>query len=82
MRLPAEVRTAGVATDSSGNHGQALAYAARAARGAVRGGHARRRRPQFKIDAVRALGAEVVLVPPAERLARLTEIVARARPDR
>src|SRR5215216_523489 len=64
--LPADRRAVGVVTHSSGNHGQALAYAARsfgiacvvvmpAVAAAV------------KVAAVRALGAEVVLVPPAER---------------
>lgn len=65
-RLPAAQRAAGVVTQSSGNHGQALAYAAR--RYGVRcvvvmpdvAG-------QHKIDATRALGAEVVLVPAAQR---------------
>jgi threonine dehydratase len=64
--LPDAARQRGVITHSSGNHGQALAYAA--ARSSV---------PcvvvmpdaasPMKIEAVRALGAEVVLVPPAER---------------
>jgi threonine dehydratase len=74
-RLAPEVRAAGVAADSSGNHGQALAYAARrfgVACVVVMPDVA----PQFKIDAVRALGAEVVLAPPADRLVRLNQIVA------
>ena len=40
MSLPAEVRAAGVVTDSSGNHGQALAYAARRCRDRLRSGDA------------------------------------------
>jgi threonine dehydratase len=75
-KLPAGVRAAGVVADSSGNHGQALAYAARrfgVACVVVMPDVA----PQFKIDAVRALGAEVELVPPADRLRRLQEIVAQ-----
>jgi threonine dehydratase len=73
--LPAERRTAGVVTHSSGNHAQALAYAARAAgvpcvvvmpEGAA----------PVKIAATRALGAEVVLVPPAQREPRMTELAA------
>ncbi|MCI4063706.1 threonine/serine dehydratase [Micromonospora sp. R77] len=65
-RLDAAARSRGVVTHSSGNHGQALAYAARALgvpcvvvvpEGA----------PQVKVDRIRALGAEVRLVPPARR---------------
>ena len=71
-RLPEADRARGVVTHSSGNHGQALAFAARAfgvpcvvviPEGA----------PLIKIEAVRGFGAEVVLVPPAER-----ETTARA----
>jgi threonine dehydratase len=75
-RLPPSVRAAGVVADSSGNHGQALAYAARrfgVACVVVMPDVA----PKFKIDAVRALGAEIELVPPADRLVRLNEIVAQ-----
>jgi threonine dehydratase len=74
-KLPAQLRAAGVATDSSGNHGQALAYTARQfgiACVVVMPDVA----PPFKIDAVRALGAEVVLVPPSERNSRLKEVAA------
>ncbi|MCW3845544.1 pyridoxal-phosphate dependent enzyme, partial [Micromonospora yasonensis] len=62
-------------THSSGNHGQALAYAARSfgvpctvvvPEGA----------PQVKVDRIRALGAEVRLVPPARRLVEAERIVA------
>jgi threonine dehydratase len=74
-RLDAEQRARGVVTHSSGNHGQALAYAARAQRvpctvvipeGA----------PAIKIDRVREFGAEVVMVPPADRLAVAERIAA------
>ena len=67
--LPEPVRRAGVVTHSSGNHAQAVAYAARAFRvpcvvvmpaGSV----------PAKVEATRRLGAEVVLVPPAERASR------------
>jgi threonine dehydratase len=74
-RLPAERRAAGVVTHSSGNHGQALAYAARAFAipcTVVMPDVA----PPVKITATRALGAEVVLVPPAERLSRMRQLVA------
>lgn len=74
-RLTAAQRARGVVTHSSGNHGQALAYAARAAgtpctvvipEGA----------PAVKIDQVRALGAEVLLVPPARRLPEAERLAA------
>src|SRR5690606_29709899 len=64
--LPERRRAAGVVTHSSGNHGQALAYAARAEEvrctvvvpeGA----------PEVKLAAMRRLGAELVPVAPAER---------------
>ncbi|WP_213451453.1 threonine ammonia-lyase [Rhizomonospora bruguierae] len=66
-RLDADRRARGVIAHSSGNHAQALAYAARDfgvpcvvvmpdVTTAV------------KVDACRALGAEVVLVPPVERV--------------
>src|SRR3712207_3403464 len=67
-RLPADRRARGVVTHSSGNHGQALAYAARAVgvpcvvvvpEGA----------PRVKVDAMEAFGARIVPVPPARRLA-------------
>jgi threonine dehydratase len=76
-RVPASRRAAGVLTHSSGNHGRALAYTARA-----RGVPCVVVMPDValpvKIDAIRALGAEVVLVPPAERFAR-TEALAAER---
>lgn len=66
-RLTAEQRARGVVTHSSGNHGQALAYAARAAAApctvVIPEGA-----PTVKIDQVRALGADVVLVPATQRL--------------
>ncbi len=68
-------RAHGVATHSSGNHGQAVAYAAgivgtRAT--VVMPDHA----PAVKIDAVRGYGAAVVMCPHAEREATLAEVVA------
>lgn len=70
-----EARAAGVITHSSGNHGQALAFAAR-----------RLGVPcvvvipdvaqSIKVAAVRALGAEVVEVPAAEREERVTKLAA------
>lgn len=76
-QLPALVRAAGVVTHSSGNHGQAVAYAARqfsvpcvVVMPEQAGPH--------KIAATRDLGAEVVLVPATERVSR-TEAIAAER---
>jgi threonine dehydratase len=64
--LDAESATRGVITHSSGNHGAALAWAAR-----QRGIHCvvvmPRTAPTVKIDAVRGYGAEVILCEIAER---------------
>jgi threonine dehydratase len=75
--LPPEARANGVVAHSSGNHGQAVAYAAR-----------RLGMPcavvmpdvsaPVKVEAVRALGADVHLVPVAERVER-TEAIAAER---
>ena len=76
-QLTAEELGRGVITYSSGNHGQGVAYAARAL-GAkaviVMPGNA----PAVKIEATKALGAEVVLVGPAssERMAKALELAA------
>lgn len=64
--LPAEVRARGVITHSSGNHGQALAYAA-ARFGIAAVVVVPNVAPTIKVDAIRRLGAEVVLVASAER---------------
>ncbi len=73
--LPAAARRAGVVTHSSGNHGQAVAYAARAF-----GIPAVIVMPDVaaptKIAATRALGGDVVLVPRTERLAAAERIAA------
>lgn len=62
-------RAAGVVTHSSGNHGQALAYAARGqgvgCTVVVPEGASR-----VKVEAMRRFGAHVVEVPPSERLAQ------------
>ncbi|HKD97422.1 MAG TPA: threonine/serine dehydratase [Micromonosporaceae bacterium] len=74
-RIPAGTRANGVVTHSSGNHGRALAYAARefgVPAAVVMPDVA----PPVKIEAVRALGAEVVLIEPAERLSTTTRIAA------
>ncbi|MGI9528127.1 MAG: threonine ammonia-lyase [Acidimicrobiia bacterium] len=68
-------RTHGVATHSSGNHGQAVAYAAGivgAQATVVMPDHA----PAVKVDAVRGYGATVVMCPHAEREATLADVVA------
>jgi threonine dehydratase len=73
--LPASRRARGVVTHSSGNHGRALAFAA-AASGTTCVVVMPDVAPAVKVDAVRALGAEVELVPPARRAARVDELVA------
>lgn len=72
--LPAHVRARGVVTHSSGNHAQAVAYAAREfgvrAHIVMPDGT-----PRVKIDNTRAYGAEVVLVPIERREQAAAEIV-------
>jgi threonine dehydratase len=75
--LSEEERGRGVVAHSSGNHAQAVAYAARAlnTRAVIvmpRGA------PRVKLDATAALGAEIVLVGPdsAERSRRAEELAA------
>jgi threonine dehydratase len=73
LSLSATERAAGVVTDSSGNHGLALAYTARRLGipcVVVMPDVA----PPFKIASVKALGAEIVLVPPSERQSRTRSI--------
>lgn len=67
----------GVVTHSSGNHAQALAWAARAA-GAPAVIVMPDDAPAVKVEATRALGAEVVLVP-AERRDEAAEDICRER---
>ncbi len=76
--LSAEDRKRGVITYSSGNHGQGVAYAARALNTKaviVMPGNA----PKIKIDATAALGAEIVLVGPgsAERQLKAEELAGQ-----
>jgi len=75
--LPAGVRARGVITHSSGNHGQAVAYAA-ARFGIPAVVVIPKAAPAVKVDAVGRLGAEVVLVGGGERL-EATEKLAAAR---
>jgi threonine dehydratase len=65
--LPDRVRARGVITHSSGNHGRAVAYAA-ARFGIPVVVVIPQAAPAIKVDAVRRLGAEVVLVEGGERL--------------
>ncbi|MEU2612224.1 threonine/serine dehydratase [Micromonospora sp. NPDC007271] len=74
-RLDPAARSRGVVTHSSGNHGQALAYAARVS-GVPCTVVVPEGAPQVKVDRIRALGAEVVLVAPARRLAEAERIAA------
>jgi threonine dehydratase len=73
LLLDADQRAAGVITHSSGNHGQALAYAGRALGVPVVVVMPDVSTP-IKIEAVRGYGAEVVLVPQAERETVATRI--------
>jgi len=68
-------RARGVVTHSSGNHAQAVAYAARllGVRAVIVIPDAA---PAVKVEATRALGAEIILVPGAERERRVAELVA------
>src|SRR5215470_15766787 len=73
--LPEEDRKRGVITYSSGNHGQGVAYAARALgvkAVIVMPGNA----PAIKREATAALGAEIVLVGPGsmERMQKAEEL--------
>jgi threonine dehydratase len=76
-RLPEERRQAGVITYSSGNHGQAVAFAAH--RLGLRAVIVMPETvPQAKVDGVRRWGGEIVLAGTTseDRLARAREIVA------
>ena len=77
QRIPAAVRTRGVITYSSGNHGQAVAWAA--AKVGVRAVIVMpNTAPQIKVDGVKKLGGEVVFVGPrsVDRKLKAEEICA------
>jgi threonine dehydratase len=74
-RLPGPVREAGVITHSSGNHGQALAYAGRLL-GVPVVVVMPETAPAVKVDATRRFGAEIVFVPPDERESRTAALAA------
>ncbi|HEU5155433.1 MAG TPA: threonine/serine dehydratase [Streptosporangiaceae bacterium] len=69
--LPADERDRGVITHSSGNHAQAVAYAARAL-GVPAVLVMPRTAPTVKVEACRALGAEIVFVEPTMAARRST----------
>jgi len=76
--LSAEERSRGVITYSSGNHGQGVAYAARAL-GAKAVIVMPSNAPAIKREAAASMGAEIVLVGPSslERQTRAEELAAR-----
>ncbi|MFD1936392.1 threonine/serine dehydratase [Nonomuraea mangrovi] len=65
----------GVVTHSSGNHGQALAYAARL-KGIPCVVVVPEGAPKVKTDAIWAWGAELVVVPPAQRVVAAEKLAA------
>eukprot|EP01138_Halocafeteria_seosinensis_P000294 gb/GECG01000302.1/.p1 GENE.gb/GECG01000302.1/~~gb/GECG01000302.1/.p1 ORF type:complete len:337 (+),score=35.73 gb/GECG01000302.1/:1-1011(+) len=65
MKLPSDVKDKGVVTHSSGNHGQAVARAARA-RNVPAYICMPRTAPQVKIDAVRGYGAQITFCEPTD----------------
>jgi threonine dehydratase len=77
-RLTPDQRARGVVTHSSGNHGLALAYAARVA-GSPCTVVIPEGAPAVKVGQVREQGAEVVFVSPAQRLERAEKIAAEQR---
>ena len=74
--LPEQARAAGVVAYSSGNHAQAVAYAARAF-GLPAVIVIEDTAPAIKVAATRALGAEVVQVPLPEREAAAEDLARR-----
>ncbi|GIF78332.1 threonine ammonia-lyase [Asanoa siamensis] len=74
-RLTPEQRARGVVTHSSGNHGLALAYAARAF-GAPCVVVIPETAPEIKIAAVRDIGAEIIMVAPSQRAERARRLAS------
>lgn len=74
-RLPEDVRARGVVAYSSGNHAQAVAYAAKRF-GVPAVIVVPDTTPRVKVEATRSHGAEVVQVPMAQRETRAAELVA------
>lgn len=75
-RLDPDVRAGGVLAHSSGNHAQAVAWAARSY-GIDAHIVIPDNAPARKVEATRALGATVELVPVAERFSRPAELAAQ-----
>ncbi|MEZ0542093.1 threonine ammonia-lyase [Fibrella arboris] len=78
LQLPDKERLNGIATHSSGNHGQAVAFAARQL-GLPAYVVMPRTAPQVKKDAVRGYGADVIECEPtlAAREATVADVIAR-----
>ncbi|GAB3001036.1 threonine ammonia-lyase [Saccharothrix stipae] len=74
-RLPEDVRARGVVAYSSGNHAQAVAYAAKLF-GVPAVIVVPEDTPRVKVEATRSHGAEVVQVPMGRRESRAAELVA------
>jgi threonine dehydratase len=75
-RIPEEVRKSGIVAYSSGNHAQAVAYTAKLY-GIPATIVVTTNTPQVKIDATRRHGADVLIVPPADRESAAHEFVER-----
>lgn len=68
LNLPEDVRARGVATMSSGNHGRGLAFASRNL-GVPCTVYMSELVPSVKVEAIRALGADVVIAGPSQETA-------------
>lgn len=68
LNLPEDVRARGVATMSSGNHGRGLAFASRNL-GIPCTVYMSELVPSVKVEAIRALGADVVIAGPSQETA-------------
>lgn len=68
LNLPKDVRARGVATMSSGNHGRGLAFASRNL-GVPCTVYMSELVPSVKVEAIRALGADVVIAGPSQETA-------------
>lgn len=75
-RIPEEARKDGVVAYSSGNHAQAVAYTAKLY-GIPATIVVSTNTPQVKIDATRRHGADVLIVPPADRESAAHELLEK-----
>ncbi len=75
-RLSPEERSRGIITHSSGNHGQAVAFAAKhfGVRAVI---VMPKSAPAVKVEGIRRHGAEIVFTTPKEREARAEELIQR-----